>query len=341
MDQTLIPVSDESGWTRALAGLRHAFGHRWVYGCAMERSSGLKTFLYVAREGSHAAVCPLSFREKESGYGELVSPYGFAGIVSNFSAEEAQALPAEWFRFCQKNGFVTAYVMQNPLFPLTNLAWRGRLTDHHTLYLVDLTPSAGELWKQMGETHRYEIRRLAGSGAAEVVTDNARLKNSFKRLYPETLERVHASKVYHFSDAALDQLMESSGALLVGVEDHAGIQAVSLFLHTPWVAEYFLSASSMDGRKYSRQVIWTAMTLLKETGVACLNMGGGVRPGDSIDQFKRRFGGRAVSGQVLKAIFDQEKYACLCRKHCAGNEAKISFFPPYWAAVSHGDSERQ
>jgi hypothetical protein len=153
------------------------------------------------------------------------------------------------------------------------------------------------------------------------------------QLYPETIERVGASGVYNFSTATLEQLANAPDTVLVGVEEKSTVHAVVLFLHTPWIAEYFLNATSSQGRKYTRLLVWTAIKALKRSNVAWLNLGGGVKPGDSLDQFKRRFGGKMVRGQVLRQIFDQKKYSSLCSKYSPKNDGtgEAGYFPPYWS----------
>ena len=167
-----------------------------------------------------------------------------------------------------------------------------------------------------------------------LVTDRGRLEEALLELYPQTVKRVGASSTYHFAPATLEQLAEASGSILLGVEDQSGVQAVTLFLYTPWAADYFLSASSSQGRKYTRLLVWTAIKTLKQHNVSTLNLGGGVKPGDSLDDFKRRFGGLMVRGQALKQIFDPAGYDYLCAKYCSGSHGQIGYFPPYWG-VSH------
>ena len=69
---------------------------------------------------------------------------------------------------------------------------------------------------------------------------------------------------------------------------------------------------------------------LKEFGVERLNLGGGVREEDSLDQFKRRFGGEPLKGQVLKQVFDKEKYDYLRKTYCSEKFKNSDYFPPYW-----------
>lgn len=330
MEQAIIPSNNSAKWAEALKGLSYAYGHTNEYCCAMEQASGLRTFLNVIRENDSIAVCPLSIREKEDGFRDLVSPYGFAGIASNYPAEQSDDLSRKWMTFLKESGFVTAYIMQHPLFSLNGSLWQSILAQHHVFHVVDLTQTLDDLWKRMRDSHRYELNKMAKNNEVSVITDKLRLKDALKRLYPITLARVGASAIYQFTSSVLDQLTENK-TLLVGVEEKGSIQAVSLFLYTPVVAEYFLNASTAEGRVYSRQIIWAAMRMLKEMGVKMLNLGGGVKSDDSLEHFKRRFGGQAVRGQVLKLIIDQERYNYLCGKYCAGDDKLIKYFPPYWA----------
>ena len=297
---------------------------------AMAESSGFKTFLYVAENKGDKMVCPFSIRKKEDGYPELVSPYGVGGIIATCSHRKLREFKMGLIEFARQNCFVTAYIMQHPSFQLSKETWGDCLYNHHIFYEIDLTLSIEEIWKEMRKGHRYEVRRYESDTTIKIIRDKCKLKEAILKIYPQTLTRVGASDVYYFSVVALEKLIEARDSIVLGVEDDTGIQAITLFHYTPYVADYFLSASSLEGRKYTRLLIWTAVKALKQLNIPSLNLGGGVKPGDSLEQFKRRFGGRMVRGQVLKQIFDREKYKYLCRQYCAKNQFESNYFPPYW-----------
>jgi len=333
MEHQFISVSRHPLWEKTLEGVPHPYAHRQEYCAAMSDSSKLDTFLYAAIESGRKMLCPVSIRMKEEGYPELVSPYGFGGMVSTFPPEDLAERYAECIGFWKRRGFVTAFILQNPIFRLGNADF---LHEYHDLYILDLSLPIKELWNRMGSTHRYEIRRSKQVPNVRLISDKTELVRAVLELYPQTTERVGASEVYHFSPQALESLTNLPDALLLGVEEDHKIAAVSLFLYTQWSAEYFLNASTEQGRNYTRLLVWSAIEHLKERGVAFLNLGGGVKPGDYLDDFKRRFGGRMVHGQVLKQIIDPEKYAYLLTKH--RNEANVNtgYFPAYWL----GNNER-
>jgi hypothetical protein len=327
MDHQFISVSQYALWEEALEGIPHPFTHRREYCAAIADSSTLDTFLYLAKENGKKMICPLSVRMKEVGYPELVSPYGFGGIASTFPYEDSEKLYSEWTDFWKSKGFITAFILQHPMFRLEHTSF---LHEYHNLYILDLSLSLKELWALMGSTHRYEIRRFQRESGFRLITDKAELVQAVQELYPRTTKRVGASRVYHFSYHTLESLSKLPHALLLGVEEKHKITAVALFLYTPWSAEYFLNASTEEGRKYTRLLIWSAIEHLKDCGVAFLNLGGGVKPGDHLDNFKRRFGGKMVHGQILKQIINQENYDYLLKKYGKTVNASTDYFPAYW-----------
>lgn len=330
MEHEIIPLGDPVRWEKALLGLAFPYTHTWEYCSVIAHSSGFETMLWTARCAEGRFACPLSVRATDSKYPELVSPYGFGGIVSAPAEVSVAGVREEWRTFWKRRGFVTAFVQQHPGFRLSHEVWGEDMYEHHAVYEIDLKAPVGDLWQCLCSTHRYEIRHLKGRNGVRIVVGAGLLKEALLRLYPETVNRVGASAVYHFAAEALERLAEGPGALLLGIQEGESVEAVALFLYTPEVAEYFLNASTPGGRKYSRLLIWSAIESLKERGIGKLNLGGGVKEGDSLDAFKRRFGGKMVKTQVLKQVLDQEKYDRLLAMRGLTDDSRAGYFPPYW-----------
>jgi hypothetical protein len=109
--------------------------------------------------------------------------------------------------------------------------------------------------------------------------------------------------------------------------------AVALFLTTPWVADCFLQASTPSGRGHTRRLVWEGIVRLCERGATVLNLGGGARPGDDLEAFKRRFGGHSVRGVSLKQVYDRRRFEEVSWRH--GVPATIEgYFPAYWLEVN-------
>ena len=326
-----IKLDSPSEWEKALQGIEHSFCHRWEYCNAMSISSGLNTCLHVFEDQTGKATIALSERQKEIGISDLVSPYGFGGFAGDLGFVLSKKFRDAFIDFGMSHGYATAYILQNPLLKLPKFYWKDYLDCSHLIYEIDLTIDVVSLWNAMSKTHRYEIKRFEREKAPRIIFDRSLLALAVKSFYRETLRRVDAADVYNFPDDTLDILMDSSKALLIGVEDKQGIQAVSIFLHTEFAAEYFLNATTLQGRKYSRKILWQAIETLKNMEVARLNLGGGVKPGDTLDDFKRRFGGKTMDGQALNIIFNRDVYNALSEKFFGKSHQAEGYFPPYWS----------
>jgi hypothetical protein len=260
------------------------------------------------------------------GLREVFSPYGIGGFVGS----PPKDFFSQWNNWMASQGFVTAYLLQHPAFPF--LESQGCWQRARPLFLMDLEEPLEALSDKLHTTHRYEIRKMQQEAGLEVLVGNAPdLKEAFLALYPEAMRRVGASGTYHFNEKTLRALMDMPGSLLTGVRKDGDVCAAALFLSTPACAEYFLSAASPGGRKYSRLLVWKAVEILQRQKVSKLHLGGGIKAGDELEHFKRRFGGKELIGLCLKDVFRKAEYEKLCGARGVKPSAE-GFFPPYWAS---------
>jgi phosphoribosylformimino-5-aminoimidazole carboxamide ribonucleotide (ProFAR) isomerase len=59
-----------------------------------------------------------------------------------------------------------------------------------------------------------------------------------------------------------------------------------------------------------------------------LNLGGGIHPGDALEEFKRGYANRIITWRTSEVICDPQRYAEL-----SGPRAAPGFFPAYRAAA--------
>jgi hypothetical protein len=65
--------------------------------------------------------------------------------------------------------------------------------------------------------------------------------------------------------------------------------------------------------------------------VEWLNLGGGIRPGDDLAEFKRRFGAVELPLASLRQVYRADAYEELCRAAGVTSE-RAGWFPPYRAS---------
>lgn len=321
-----ISLAEPERWREALEGVPHAFGHSWGSCRAMQLTSGLETFLYRYEDAGGRVVCPFSVRSW-GGEADLLTPYGFSGFVGVGHCPE---FPARWSEFAREEGFVCGYVGLHPVLDDGSRYHAADRFVHNVAHVLDLTLEEDELFARLSVNRRRQIREWE-RGRARLVLDRPRLAEFFAAQLERFLEERGAAGVYYLSPASQATLFGLDDVLLLGAERDGELEAVSVFAATPWVGEFLFNVSLPGGREHSAALIWAAALRLRESGVAALNLGGGVRPGDGIDRFKERFGGRAIPLASLKQVYAAESFAALCARAMADPADRTAYFPPYHA----------
>jgi hypothetical protein len=316
----LVALADVEGWTQAVTEVAHAPAHTQWYNAALAASASDPIVLISYASRGDRAVCPVMLRRYAKSV-DIVSPYGFGGFAAR---GPCAGLPGAFRSVAIEQGWVCGYIALHPLLAHPFGAVDG-IEKGRTVYVLDLAGSEENLLASMHEAHRYEIRRDAGLLTA-LIEDRAVISRSLPALYADTLKRVGASGTYGFSAASLDAWLASPGCLALGLGEP--LRAAVLCLHAGEMGEYFINASTDDGRSHTRILLWAAMRELKRRGVRYFNLGGGAHEGDALDAFKRRFGGNPLSVPVLKQVFVRDRYDSLCRQ--AGTAERVGgYFPPY------------
>lgn len=218
-------------------------------------------------------------------YFDIVSPYGYSGPIEIENANWDAFLEA-FSEYCEGCNIIAEFARLNP-FQNQQLHWQSlngnrinvaydRLTCgkpyvyEHEIYYIDLTQSEKEIWKGFDK------------GCKSAIKKNVELAcpTQFKRLYERTMDRLCADKAYYFTPRFWDRLDKMSLTITV-----PGAIAV-LLLKKPY-AHYFLSANEFDGNV--NRLIWEAILTCKSAGYEIYNIGGGLKPGDSLEHFKKSF----------------------------------------------------
>ncbi len=328
---TLVGLSDKSLWQELLHGIEHSFYQTWDYCNAISQSQDHEIELLKICDSANGIIIIFSKRSKIPGYFDIYSPYGFGGIISwGNDLENIYSGLSNWLK-C--NNVVTAFLMAHPVFTSSN---DKHLESHRSAFVIDLSKSIDELWENLGDGHKYEIKKITKKSAFILTDDKQAIFNKLPLLYTETITRVGAGSPYYFSTSTLQDLTFNESSLVLGAMIDDEIKAVIMISYTKECAEYFLNASSEDGRIMTRSLLWDAIKKLKFLGVKKFNVGGGAIEGDQLEHFKKRMGGYKVPISVYKKTINQEMYNKLCSTFCIG-DVDTSYFPPYWKNKERGD----
>jgi hypothetical protein len=150
----------------------------------------------------------------------------------------------------------------------------------------------------------------------------------FLAAYEQTMRRTGAAERYFFGAAYFDRLLESDRAwLALALGPEGDVAAASLTVRSDGFLHYYLSGSADAHLRASpmKNVVAALVELSAELALP-LNLGGGLSPGDALEEFKRGFANREQPWHVSEIVCDREAYDRL-----SAGRAPTGFFPAYRA----------
>lgn len=272
--------------------------------------------------GGAELVAPLIVREIPGGGIDAVSPYGYPGFGVRRGSSRLPVDP-DGIDF-GPTGLVSAFVRHalpaEP--PLT------RATPRNVCLLADpaLDPKS-----RMSD--RQQIRKNVKRGYSIEVSPGpetgAGLRTAFLAAYTETMERTRAAARYYFSADYFDRVLASPRTwLVVAREPEGGIAAASIAAASDGLLHYYLSGTADEFLRDSpmKNLLAGMIELAGEMGLP-LNLGGGIAPGDRLEEFKRGFANREEQWFTSELICNRNAYDRLSRE--AGADPDGGFFPAY------------
>jgi hypothetical protein len=280
-------------------------------------------------------LAPLIVRQiAEAPERDAISPYGYPGFsrrvrtnpsitrVSADSAKEtAGALDPASIDF-SATGLVSVFLRHRLDFvPLAGTTQRN---------VVQVADPA--LAPKSRPSDRRQVRRNLEAGYRLELVPGAETTEAqragFLDLYEQTMRRTNATAHYFFPAAYFDRVLaaERTWLVLAAAPDDT-LAAASLAAAGDGFLHYYLSGSADSHLREApmKNVLSRLIELSAELSLP-LNLGGGITPGDALEEFKRGFANRQIPWQTSELICDKEKYASLSGSHPSG-----PFFPAYRA----------
>ncbi len=149
------------------------------------------------------------------------------------------------------------------------------------------------------------------------------------------MRRTAAAKHYFFSAPYFDRVLAAEHTWLALATAPGGeLAAASIAAVSDGYLHYYLSGSADSYLRDSpmKNVVSRLVELSAELGLP-LNLGGGIAPGDALEEFKRGFANRQQPWHTSEIVCDEEKYNQLSEARVHG-----AFFPTY-RATQRGSPE--
>lgn len=260
---------------------------------------------------------------------DAISPYGYPGIVSGPNASDIDhtlrgersdtPLDPSSVDF-SPTGLITIFLRHTLSAPQLSGA-----RERNVVQIADpeLPPKSRPSDRnQINKNLRrgYETRLVAGPETS------AEQRTGFLAAYEQTMRRTSATERYFFGAAYFDRILESDRAwLALSLAPDGEIAAASIAASSDGFLHYYLSGSADSHLRDSpMKNILAALTELSSEQGLPLNLGGGITPGDPLEEFKRGFANREEPWRTSEIVCDVAAYARLS----AGRE-RGDFFPAY------------
>lgn len=270
--------------------------------------------------GDAQIALPLVVREiTGSELSDAISPYGYPGAVSAGAGASPSPATIDW----SQTGIVSIFARER-LGAEPSLAGG---TERSVVQVHD--PSRPRrLRSRLGEQIRhnrrlgYEIELVPGPEAS------TEQRAGFHAVYTETMHRAQAAERYFFDLAYLATVLRFERSwLLLGRGPAVATAAGAIAALSDGLLHYYIGGTAdaaLDDSPF-KNVVDSMIELAEELGVP-LNLGGGLRPGDGLETFKRGFANAELPFRTHEIVCDPDAY----RRLSEGRDDS-AFFPAYRA----------
>lgn len=280
------------------------------------------THSLVIEAGGGSLVAPLVVRDIPGGGIDATSPYGYPGFGLD-GATSGLPLDPEAVEF-GPTGLVSAFIRHT-------LPGEPPLAGARPRNLCLLADPA--LKPKSRPSDRRQIRGNLERGYSIETTRGPQtgpeLRADFLTAYTQTMVRTEAAARYFFSADYFDSLLSSPRTWLVVAREPGGaVAAASIAAVSDGLLHYYLSGTADRYLRDSpmKNLLAGMIEFSGELGLP-LNLGGGITPGDRLEEFKRGFANREQQWFTSELICDRTAYEELTRQ--AGADPAGDFFPAY------------
>jgi hypothetical protein len=292
---------------------------------------------------------PLIVRALPDGALDAITPT-FSGIYASpaLAPEQVREAWSSTLDNLRHRGVISVVVRGSPVVPqATPLPGLSPISTDRPTVVLDLSDESAA-WAGLRSSCRSRIRKAQRNGYTGTVrpaaVEDLMPGGDFRDLYELTMTRRAADPLYFFDDRYYARLLAGLGAnlLLAEVRDRHStvVSACLLMRHGAQRLHYHLAGSAADhaGMGTNNMLMWTGIQFAIAEGLGHFHVGAGVTLRDSLFRFKKTFGGREATYDVLGMIVDDEAYQQRVRKRAGELDVSVEalaatrFFPAYRAA---------
>ena len=266
------------------------------------------------------ALVPLIVREIEGGERlDAISPYAYPGGAVSGSGRAPEAGDVDWAQTGLVSIFGRERLAAEPW--LAGARERSRVLVHDPALDRRLRPRLAE-----------QVRANARDGwTVETIpgpTSTAADRDAFAAGYEQTMRRADAAERYFFPREYFDAVLSFERSWLLVARRAGKVGAAAIAATSDGILHYYLGGTADEAREASpfKNVVVAMLDLADELELP-LNLGGGVEPGDGLENFKRGFANSDLPFHTHEVVCDAGAYDEL-----SGGRDGGGYFPAYRAS---------
>jgi hypothetical protein len=282
-------------------------------------AEGVSHSLIVGGDGDDELALPLLVHEiGDTGQRDAITPYGYPGAsirADRSSPPDPAAL--DWSETGLVSIFVRDRIGHEPCFQ--GATKRAAVQVHDPSRERQIRSRFAEQIRQ-NERLGYHVEALHGPDTS------VEQRVSFHHVYTETMHGVEAAERYFFEQEYFRAILDYDRSwLFLARSPERATAAGAIVALSDGMLHYYLGGTADVHRPRSpfKNIIESTIALADELGVA-LNLGGGVKPGDGLEDFKRGFANTELPFFTHEIVCDPEAYSTLS-EGCENS----GFFPLY------------
>ncbi|MGC1296017.1 MAG: GNAT family N-acetyltransferase [Alloacidobacterium sp.] len=265
---------------------------------------------------------------------DACSPYGYGGLLPLSTTQPPDARDLDRFLgdlhdWCSERGVVCCVLRLHPL--MRQEEWFTPTEQWEKLLRIQLRGSTTaidlENWDEvrdrpcgMRRDRRSDLNvarrilRVTWTGGDD--SDVEPTLDCFRTIYGQAMERHRADHFFRFAPSYFSRLASLGSRLSVAfawLDDQ--LAGASIFLAGGDYTHYHLAGANEIGMKHGSAslLVVEGAKWARKLGCKLLHLGGGLTPGDSLEDFKYSFGGQPYHYAYLTYIADPARFEQLCQ----------------------------
>ena len=282
-------------------------------------AEGVSHTLVVGGDGADELALPLLVHEiGDTGQRDAITPYGYPGaavLTGRGSPPDPAGL--DWSRTGLVSIFVRDRIGHEPCF--RGATRRSAVQVHDPRRERRIRSRFAEQIRQ-NERLGYHVEALHGPDTS------VEQRVSFHHVYTETMHGVEAAERYFFElDYFRTILGYDRSWLFLARSPERATAAGAIVVLSDGMLHYYLGGTADVHRPRSpfKNINEATIGLAEELGVS-LNLGGGVKPGDGLEDFKRGFANSELPFYTHEIVCEPDAYSRL-----SDGREDSGFFPVY------------